>query len=88
MAMGSRCEFLSVEGGPARVMEVTQQIAEKFEKTEQLLGISVPMSNGERTNDDDGQVTVGAPVKSAGSSPKKNSSFRGRCDDCGENRHK
>ena len=33
-AVRNRCEFLSVEGDPARVMEVTQQMMEKFEKAE------------------------------------------------------
>ena len=33
-AVRSRCELLSVEGDPARVMEVTQQMVEKFEKAE------------------------------------------------------
>ena len=80
--------FLSVEGDPARVMKVAQQMVEKFDGTEQLLGASVSMGNGKKTNDDGGEVAVGASVKSAGSSPKKTSSFRGRCDDCGENGHK
>ena len=84
MAVRSRCEFLSVEGDPARVTEVTQQMVEKFEKAEQLLGVSVPVGNGKNTNGDGGEVAVGALVKSAGSSPKKTSSFMGRCDDCGE----
>ena len=88
MAVRSRCEFLPVEGDPARVMEVSQQMVEKFEKAEQLLGVSVSLGNGKMTNGDGGHVAVGAPVKLAGSSPKKNSSFRGRCDDCGENGHK
>ena len=87
-AVGSRCEFLSVEGDPARVMEVTQQMVEKFEKAEQLLGVSVPVGNGENTNGDGGEVAVGASVKSAGSSPKNTSSFMGRCDDCGESGHR
>ena len=33
-AVRSRCELLSAEGDPARVMEVTQQMVEKFEKAE------------------------------------------------------
>ena len=41
-------------------MEVTQQMVEKFEKAEQLLGVSVPVGNGEKTNGDDGKVAVGA----------------------------
>ena len=88
MAVRTRCDLLSVEGDPARVMEVTQRIAEQFEKTEKLLGISVPMSNGKKTYGDGGEVAVGASVKMAGSSPKKTSSFKGRCDDCGENGHR
>ena len=88
MAVCSSCKFLSVEGDPARVMEVTQQMVEKFEKAEQLLGVSVPAGNGKKTNGDGGEVAVGALVKSAGSSPKKTSLFRGRCDDCGESGHK
>ena len=84
MAVRRRCEFLSVEGDPARAMEVTQQM-ETFEKTEQLLGVIVPMGSGKKTNGDGGEVAVGASVKSARSSPKKTSPFRGRCDDCGEN---
>ena len=88
MTVGSRCEFLSIEDDPARVMEVTQQMVETFEKAEQLLEVTVPMDNGKKTNGDGGEVAVGGSVKSAGSSPKKTSSFRGRCDDCGENGHK
>ena len=88
MAVCSRCKFLSVEGDPARVMEVTQQMMEKFEKAEQLLGVSVPAGNRKKTNGDGGEVAVGALVKSAGSSPKKTSLFRGRCDDCGESGYK
>ena len=84
MAVRSRCEFLYVEGDPARVMEVTQQMVEKFEKAEQLLGVSVPVGNGKNTKDNGGEVAVGASVKSAGSSPKRTSSFMGRCNDCGE----
>ena len=63
-------------------------MVEKFETAEQLLGVSIPMSNGKTTNGDGGEVAVGASVKSAGSSPKKTSPFRRRCDDCGENGHK
>ena len=84
----SRCELLSVEGDPARVMEVTQQMVEKLEKAEQLLGASVLMGNGKKTNGDGGEVAVGASVKPAGSSTKKTSSFRRRWHDCGENAHK
>ena len=87
-AVRSRCELLSAEGDPARVMEVTQQMGEKFEKAEQLLGVSVPVGNGKRTNGDAGEVAVGASIKSARSSPKKISSFMGRCDDCGESGHR
>ena len=87
MAVRSRCEFLPVEGDPARVMEVTQQMVEKLEKAEQLLGVSVPVGNGEKTNGDDGEVAVGASVRSAGSSPKKTLPFKGRCDYCGESGH-
>ena len=87
-AVRSRCELLSAEGDPARVMEVTQQMVEKFEKAGQLLGVSVPVGNGKRTNGDGGEVAVGTLVKSAGSSPKKTSSFMGRCDDCGESGHR
>ena len=86
--MRCRCELLSAEGDPARVMEVTQQMVEKFEKAEQLLGVSVPVANGKRTNGDGGEVAVGASVKSAGSSPKKTSSFMGRCDDCDDSGHR
>ena len=60
-----------------RVMEVTQQMVKKFEKAEQLLGVSVPMGNGKKTNGDVGELAVGASVKSAGSSPQKTSPFRG-----------
>ena len=88
MAVRSCRKFLSVEGAPARVMEVTQKRVEKFEKAEQLLGVSIPMGNVKTTNGDGGEVAVGASVKSAGSSPTKTSPFRGRCDDCGENGHK
>ena len=63
-------------------------MVETFEKAEQLPGVSVPMGNGETTTCDGGEVAVGASVKLAGSSPKKTSSLRGRCDDCGENGHK
>ena len=76
-AVRCRCELLSAEGGLIRVMEVTQQMVEKFEKAEQLLGVSIPVGNG---NGDGGKVAVGASVKSAGSSLKKTSSFMGRCD--------
>ena len=62
----SRCELLSVEGDPARVMEVTQQMVEKFEKAEQLVGVIVPVGYGKKTNGDGGDVAVGASVKSAG----------------------
>ena len=88
MAVRTRWDLLSVEGDPARVMEVTQRMAEQFEKTEKLLGISAPKSNGKKTNGDGGEVAVGASVKMAGSSPKKTLSFRRRCDDCGENGHR
>ena len=84
-AVRCRCELLSAEGDPIRVMEVTQQMVEKFEKAEQLLGVSIPAGNG---NGDGGEVAVGASVKSAGSSPKKTSSFMGLCDDCGESGHR
>ena len=87
-AVRCRCELLSAEGDPARVMEVTQQMVEKFEKAEQLLGVSVPVANGKKTNGDGGEVAVGTSVKSAGSSPKKTSSFMGRCDDCGDSGHR
>ena len=80
-AVRCRCELLSAEGDPIRVMEVTQQMAEKFEKAEQLLGVSIPVGNG---NGDGGKVAVGASVKSAGSSLKKTSSFMGRCDRSGK----
>ena len=66
-------------------MKVTQQMVEKFEKAEQLLGVSIPVGNG---NGDGGKVAVGASVTSAGSSPKKTSSFMGRCNDCGESGHR
>ena len=52
MAVPTCCEFLSVEDDSARVMEVTQRMAEQFEKTEKLLGISIPMSNGKKTSGD------------------------------------
>ena len=86
MAVRTRWEFLFVEGDPAMVMDVTQRMVEMFEKTEQLLEVSVPLGNGKKTNGDGDEEAVGASIKSAGSSPKKTSSFRGRCDDCGENR--
>ena len=76
-AVRCRCKLLSAEGDPIRVMEVTQQMVEKVEKAEQLLGVSIPVGNG---NGDGGKVAVGASVKSAGSSLKKTSSFMGRCD--------
>ena len=63
-------------------------MVEKFEKAEQLLGVSVPVGNGKKTNGDGVEVAVGASIKSAGSSREKNSSFRGRCDGCGESGHK
>ena len=88
MAVRSRCEILSVEGDPARAMEVTQQMVEEFEKAEQLVGVSVPVGNGKSTNGDGGGVAVGASVKSAGSSSKKTSSFMGRCNDCDESGHR
>ena len=69
-------------------MEVTQHMVEIFEMAQQILGVGVPTGDGKKTNGDGGEVAVGALVKSAGSSPKKTSSFRGRCDDCGENGHK
>ena len=88
MVVSTRCEFLSFERDPVRVMEVTQRMVEQFEKAQQLLGVSVPMGNGKETNGDGREVAVGASVKSAGSSPTKTSSFRGRSHDCGENEHK
>ena len=48
MAVRSRCEILSVEGDPARVMEVTQQMVEKFEKAEQLFGVKCPRGQREK----------------------------------------
>ena len=84
-AVRFRCELLSAEDDPIRVMEVTQQMVEKFEKAEQLLGVSIPVGNG---NGDGGKVAVGASVTSAGSSPKKTSSFMGRCVYCGESGHR
>ena len=72
MAVRSRGEFLYIEGDLARVMEVTQQMVENFEKAEQLLRVSVPMGNRKKTNSD-GEVAVGVSVKSAESSPKKTS---------------
>ena len=88
MAVRTCCEFLSVEGDTARVMEVTEWMVEQFQKAEQLLGVIFPMGSGKKANGDGGEVDVGASVKSAGSSPKKTSSLRGRCDGCGENGHK
>ena len=82
--MRCRCELLSAEGDPIRVMEVTQQMVEKFEKAEQLLGVSIPVGNG---NGDGGKVAVGASAKSAGSSLKKTSSFMGRCDRSDKSRY-
>ena len=87
-AVRSHCELLSAEGDPARVLEVTQQMVETFEKAKQPPGVSAPVCNGKRTNGDGGEVAVGASVKSTGSSPKKTSSFMGRCDDCGESGHR
>ena len=46
MAVHHRYEFLSAKDDPARVMEVTQRMVERFEKAQQLLGVSVPMGNG------------------------------------------
>ena len=83
-AVRCRCELMSVEGDPAEVMEVTQKMVEKYEKAEQLLGVSVPVGNG---NGDGGKVAVGVSVMSAGSSPQKTSSFMGRCDGSGESRY-
>ena len=68
-AVPSRCELLSIEGDPARVMEVTQQMVETFEKAEQFLGVIVSVGNGKKTNGDGSEVAVGASVKSAGSRP-------------------
>ena len=34
MAVRCRCEFMSAEGSPARVMEVTQRMVEQFEKAQ------------------------------------------------------
>ncbi|CAM9748114.1 unnamed protein product, partial [Ascophyllum nodosum] len=45
------------------------------------------MGDGKKANGDGGEEAAGASVKSAGSSPKKTSSLRGRCDDCGEIGH-
>ena len=88
MAVRRRCEFLSAEGDPARGMGITQRMVEQFGKTQELLGVSVLMGNGKIINVDDGEVAAGTSVKSTGSSPKKTSSFKGRCDGCGENGHK
>ena len=82
--MRCRCELLSAEGDPIRVMEVTQQMVEKVDKAEQLLGVSIPVGNG---NGDGSKVAVGASVKSAGSSLKKTSSFMGRCDRSDKSRY-
>ena len=40
--------FLSVEGDPARLTEVTQWMVEQFEKVQQLLRVRVPMDNGKK----------------------------------------
>ena len=88
MAVHRRCQFLSAEGDPARVIEVTPQMVGQFEKAQQLFGVSVPMGDGEKINVNGDEVPIGGSAKSAGSSPKKTSSFIGRCDDCGENGHK
>ena len=88
MAVHRRCQFLSAEGDPARVIEVTQQMVGQFENAQQLFGISIPMGNGKSINVDGDEVPIGASAKSAGSSPRKTSSFIGRCDDCGKNGHK
>ena len=82
--MRCRCELLSAEGDSVRVIEVTQQMVEKFEKAEQLHGVSIPVGKG---NGDGGKVAVGASVKSAGSSLKKTSSFMGRCDRSDKSRY-
>ena len=50
-------------------MEVTQSTVKQFENAQQLLGVSAPMGNGKNINVHGGEVTVGAAVKSAGSSP-------------------
>ena len=76
MAVRRRYEFLSAEGDPVRVMEITQRMVEQFEKARQLLGVCVPVGNGKKINVDGGEVVVGASVKSTGSSLKK-TSFRG-----------
>ena len=78
MAVRCRCEFMSAKGDPARAMEVTQRMVEQFEKAQQFLRASVPTGNRKKNNGDGGEVAVGSSVKSAGSSLKKTSMFRGR----------
>ena len=48
MAVRHRCEFLSADHDPGRVIEVTQRKGEQFAKAQQLLGVSVPMGDGEK----------------------------------------
>ena len=62
---------------------------EQFEKAQQFLEVSAPPTgNGKTINGDGGEVAVGTSVKSAGSRPKKTSSFRGRYGGFGEKGHK
>ena len=59
--------MLSGEGDLARVIEITQGIVEQFEKTPQLLGVSVQMGDGKRIMMKGSGVAVGASGRSAGS---------------------
>lgn len=42
MAVRHYCNFLSAEGDPASMMQVTQHMVEQFEKDQQLLGVGTP----------------------------------------------
>lgn len=64
-----RCDFLFVEGDPVRVMDLTQQMVEQFEKANGVRG-------KEELQEEGGEVVVEASVRSAGSGTKRRRHLR------------